>query len=147
MYMHGQNPVAILFERNQYCSMLVWISIQYYCNTNIKQGYYIILICHFITILIKVCFLLGYNAQTFYKKHFFMMLSILFKVCFLLGYNAQTFYKKHFFMILSILIKVCSLLGYNAQTFYKKHFFMILSILIKVCFLYEAFLLDAFYSY
>ena len=45
----------------------------------------------------------------FYKKHFFMMLSILIKVCFLLGYNAQTFYKKHFFMVLSILIKVCFL--------------------------------------
>ena len=30
-------PVATLFEFNLYCSMLVCISIQYCCNTNIRQ--------------------------------------------------------------------------------------------------------------
>ena len=40
MCLHGLQPVAVLFECSRYCSMLVFVSIQYYCNTNVKQGCY-----------------------------------------------------------------------------------------------------------
>ena len=45
MWVHGLQPVAVLFECNLYCSMLVCNSIQYNCNTNITQGYYYYFYC------------------------------------------------------------------------------------------------------
>ena len=40
MCLHCLQQVAPLFHCNLYCITLACISIQYYCNTSNKQGYY-----------------------------------------------------------------------------------------------------------